>query len=110
MVVVVLGRIAVKLVTAAWLAYVGFWREAAAAIGRQLRAAAKQIPGRWILKTQSGLLAGPRMAQDAVAGGEGNSGGAPRSRTDSDTGFGLVAAATEAAAPRSGNPLDSTTT
>ena len=32
-----------------------------------LRAAAKQIPGRWILKTQSGLLAGPRMAQDAVA-------------------------------------------
>jgi hypothetical protein len=42
-VVVVLGRIAVKLIAAAWLAYVGFWREAAAAIGRQLRAAANAV-------------------------------------------------------------------
>ena len=38
-----LGRIAVKLIAAAWLAYVGFWREAAAAIGRQLRAAANAV-------------------------------------------------------------------
>ena len=30
MVVVVLGRMAVKLIAATWLAYVGFWREAAA--------------------------------------------------------------------------------
>ena len=68
--VIVLGRMAVKLIAATWLAYVGFWREAAAAIGRDLLAAATAVVAP--LHLGGAVTAAPGVVAVATGGASGS--------------------------------------